>query len=70
MGAKTGTPDILHKISAESIHPKYYFQSLVEQAVSCGLLTDRDISAMQMDDRKSCLRKKCSRWNRCQAQCD
>lgn len=49
MKRKTGTPDILHKISEESIHPKYYFQSLIEQFASCGLLTDRDISAMQLE---------------------
>ena len=49
MKRKTRTPDILHKISAESIHPKYYFQSLIEQSASCGLLTDRNISAMQLE---------------------
>ena len=49
MKRKNRTPDILHKISAESIHPKYYFQALIEQSASCGLLTDRDISAMQLE---------------------
>ncbi|MDD3192594.1 MAG: DUF6179 domain-containing protein [Oscillospiraceae bacterium] len=43
------TPDRLHSIKAESLNPKYYFQSLIEQAQFCGLLLDRELSVMQGD---------------------
>ena len=43
------TSDILHPIKAELLSPKYYFQSLIAQARYCGLLSDRDLSAMQAD---------------------
>lgn len=41
--------DILHPINAELLSPKYYFQSLVEQACYCGLLSDKGLSAIQTD---------------------
>lgn len=43
------TPDILHPIKAEMLSPRYYFQSLIEQASDCGLLSDRELSAIQTD---------------------
>lgn len=43
------TPDILHPIKAELLSPKYYFQSLIEQARYSDLLSDKKISAMQTD---------------------
>lgn len=43
------TLDILHPIKTELLSPKYYFQSLVEQARYCGLLSDRELSTMQAD---------------------
>ena len=41
--------DILHPINAELLSPKYYCQSLVEQACYCGLLSDKGLSAIQTD---------------------
>lgn len=43
------TLDILHQIKAEMLNPKYYFQSLIEQACYCGLLSDKELSAVQTD---------------------
>lgn len=43
------TLDILHPIKTELLSPKYYFQSLARQARYCGLLSDRELSAMQAD---------------------
>lgn len=44
-----GTLDILHPIKKELLSPKYYFQSLIEQARFCDLLSDRDLSVIQTD---------------------
>ena len=41
--------DILHPINTELLSPKYYFQSLIEQACYCGLLSDKGLSAIQTD---------------------
>ena len=41
--------DILHPINTELLSPKYYFQSLVEQAYYCGLLSDKRLSSIQND---------------------
>lgn len=43
------TLDMLHPIKEELLSQKYYFQSLVEQAHYCGLLSDRELSAIQKD---------------------
>lgn len=43
------TLDILHPIRAELLSQKYYFQSLIEQAHYCGLMSDKELSAMQGD---------------------
>lgn len=43
------TLDILHPIKTELLSPKYYFQSLIEQARYCGLLSERELSTMQAD---------------------
>ena len=48
--------DILHPIKEEMLNPKYYFQSLIEQACYCGLMSEKKLSAIQTDlllDRKS-----------------
>lgn len=44
-----GILDVRHWVAAELLNPKYYFQSLIEQAMSCGLLTDMDMSKIQME---------------------
>lgn len=43
------TLDILHPIKEEMLNPKYYFQSLIEQACYCGLLSEKELSAVQTD---------------------
>lgn len=43
------TVDILRPIKAEMLSPKYYFQSLMEEACYCGLLSDKERSVMQTD---------------------
>lgn len=43
------TLDMPHPIREELLSQKYYFQSLVEQAHHCGLLSDRELSAIQTD---------------------
>lgn len=43
------TLDTLHPIKAELLSPKYYFQSLVEQARHCGLLSEGELAAIQTD---------------------
>ncbi len=41
--------DIRHPIKEEMLNPKYYFQSLIEQACHCGLLSEKELSAVQTD---------------------
>lgn len=43
------TLDILHPIKAEMLNPRYYFQSLMEQALYYGLVSERELSAIQAD---------------------
>lgn len=43
------TPDILHPIKEEFLNQKYYVQSLLEQARACGLLSEKELSAIQTD---------------------
>lgn len=43
------TLDIFHQIKSEMLNQKYYFQSLIEQAYHCGLLSDKELSAVQTD---------------------
>lgn len=43
------TLDIFHQIEAEMLNPKYYFQSLIEQAYYYGLLSDKELCAVQTD---------------------
>ncbi|GAA6285981.1 hypothetical protein F190043G2_26520 [Blautia caecimuris] len=57
------TPDILHPIKKELLSPKYYFQSLIEQARFCGLLSDRDLSVIQTD-LLLILAEQTDKWNR------
>ena len=57
------TPDILHPIKTELLSPKYYFQSLIEQARYCGLLSERELSTMQTD-LLLILAEQSDKWNR------
>lgn len=41
--------DILHQIKPEQLNSRCYFQSLLEQAHSCGLLSDAELSKIQME---------------------
>ena len=43
------TPDIFHPIKEEFLNQKYYVQSLLEQARACGLLSEKELSAIQTD---------------------
>ena len=43
------TLDIFHQIKSEMLNQKYYFQTLIEQACYCGLLSDKELSAVQTD---------------------
>lgn len=43
------TPDILHQIQAERLDPNDYLASLVRQACDCGLLSEKELSAIQTD---------------------
>lgn len=43
------TPDILHQMKAEMLDPNDYFSSLVRQAGDCGLLSEKEWSAIQTD---------------------
>lgn len=43
------TLGMLHPIKEKLLSQKYYFQSLVEQAHYCGLLSDRELSVIQTD---------------------
>ena len=47
------TLDMPHPIREELLSQKYYFQSLVEQAHHCGLLSDRELSAIQTEARQA-----------------
>ncbi len=44
-----GTLDIRHPLKAEMLNSKYYVQSLVEQARYVGLLSDKELTAIQTD---------------------
>lgn len=41
--------DILHPILPERLNSRYYFQSLMEQAHLCGLLSDQELSKIQTE---------------------
>lgn len=43
------TLDIHHLIKTELLSPKYYFQSLIEQACYCGLMSEKELSKMKAD---------------------
>ena len=40
-------PDIIHPIDENQLNQRYYFQSLTEQAVFAGLLTDSDMARIK-----------------------
>lgn len=41
--------DVLHSILPEQLNSRYYFQSLMEQAHFCGLLSDEELSKIQTE---------------------
>lgn len=41
--------DVLHPILPERLNSRYYFQSLIEQAHLCGLLSDQELSKIQTE---------------------
>lgn len=41
--------DVLHPILPEQLNSRYYFQSLMEQAHFCGLLSDEELSKIQTE---------------------
>lgn len=55
--------DILHPIKEELLNPKYYFQSLIEQARFCNLLSDKDLAVIQAD-LLSILVEQTEKWNK------
>lgn len=57
------TLDILHPSKTELLSPKYYFQSLVEQACYCGLLSDKEISKIQ-NELLLILAEQTDKWSR------
>ncbi|MGN0317085.1 MAG: DUF6179 domain-containing protein [Lachnospira sp.] len=42
-------PDTIHPIDEKMLHPRHYAESLIQQAVSCHLLSDKDISKIQSE---------------------
>ena len=41
--------DMFHPIKVDRLNPKYYFQSLIEQAYNCHLLSEKELSVIQSD---------------------
>ena len=41
--------DVLHPILPEQLNSRYYFQSLMERAHLCGLLSDQELSKIQTE---------------------
>lgn len=56
------TPDTLHPIDAKQLHPRYYTGALIQQAVSCHLLSDTDVSRIQ-SDLMGILAEQCEKWS-------
>lgn len=55
-------PDTLHQIDENRLDERYYTQSLIQQALSCHLLSDADISGIQ-SDLMVLLAEQCKKWN-------
>ena len=55
--------DTLHPIDEKQLHPRYYAGSLIQQALSCRLLSERDIKRIQAD-LFVILSEQCDKWCR------
>ncbi|MGN0688780.1 MAG: DUF6179 domain-containing protein [Oscillospiraceae bacterium] len=53
--------DTLHLIDAKQLHPRYYAGSLIQQALSCCLLSETDVSKIQ-SDLLVILAEQCDKW--------
>lgn len=56
------TLDTLHPIDAKQLHSRYYAESLIQQAMSCHLLSETDISNIQAD-LLVILAEQCKKWS-------
>lgn len=54
--------DTLHLIDVKQLHSRYYAESLIRQAISCHLLSDKDISKIQ-SDLLVILAEQCDKWS-------
>lgn len=41
--------DVVHQISSDKLNDQYYFQSLIEQAGLCGMVSDMEMTKLQAD---------------------
>ena len=55
--------DIVHTISSDLLDVQYYFQSLIEQAMLCGLLSDSGLAKIQWD-LLAILAEQTDKWSR------
>lgn len=56
------TLDTLHPIDAKQLHPQCYTQCLIWQAASCNILSESQISKIQLD-LFEILAEQCDKWN-------
>ena len=56
------TLDTLHLLDAKQLHPRYYAGSLIQQAISCHLLSDIDVTKIQ-SDLLVILAEQCEKWS-------
>lgn len=56
------TLDTLHLIDVRQLHPRYYAGTLIQQAISCNLLSSKDISRIQ-SDLLVILAEQCDKWS-------
>ncbi|MCI5503805.1 MAG: DUF6179 domain-containing protein, partial [Eubacterium sp.] len=57
------TLDLRHPVSPELLNSKYYFQSLLEQALVCGLLSGEEVLKIQAD-LLFVLARQANKWNK------
>lgn len=55
--------DVVHTISSDLLDVQYYFQSLIEQAMLCGLLSDSGLAKIQWD-LLAILAEQTDKWSR------
>ena len=58
-----GELDVVHTISSDLLDVQYYFQSLIEQAMLCGLLSDSGLAKIQ-GDLLAILAEQTDKWSR------